>query len=95
MTDKINPSHYHIGDIDTIDFLRAKLTAEEFRGFCKGNVIKYQSRAEHKGEPDSDYAKASWYGAWLEGRDPRPPKPEVPLAPEPVVADPAKFSADD
>ena len=91
MTDKINPAHYHIGGEDLIDFLRAKLTAEEFRGFCKGNNIKYLVRAEYKGERESDYAKASWYAAWLEGRDPRPPKPITPVAPEPVVADPTQF----
>jgi len=40
MTDAINPTHYKAGGVETIDFLRAKLTPEEFAGFCKANVIK-------------------------------------------------------
>jgi len=58
------PPHYLTGGIETIDFIRAKLTPEEFRGFCKGNVIKYLSRAEHKGG-DEDYKKAAVYLGWL------------------------------
>ena len=42
MTDNINhPDHYTKGDIECIDALRAALTPEEFRGSCKGNVLKY------------------------------------------------------
>ena len=68
--DKVNPAHYRIGGIDTIDYLKAKLTPDEFRGFLKGNIIKYLSRAEAKGG-DEDYAKALWYSAFLAGNDPR------------------------
>ena len=70
MTDAINPTHYKAGGVETIDFLRAKLTPEEFAGFCKGNVIKYLSRAELKGGAE-DYCKAAWYASWLAGTDPR------------------------
>ena len=61
-----SPSHYLTGGIETIDFIKAKLTLEEFRGFCKGNVIKYLSRAEHKGGIE-DYQKAKVYLEWLIG----------------------------
>lgn len=70
MKDSINPDHYKQGGIECIDYLRAKLTPEEFRGFLKGNAIKYLSRAEQKGGAE-DYAKASWYTAMLAGKDPR------------------------
>jgi hypothetical protein len=70
VNDNVNPAHYKVGGIETIDYLRAKLTADEFRGFCKGNAIKYLSRAEHKGRAE-DYAKAGWYVAMLAGADPR------------------------
>jgi hypothetical protein len=30
-------------------------------GFCLGNVIKYISRAEHKGATIQDLEKAEWY----------------------------------
>lgn len=58
--DNINPNHYIFGGIETIDYLDAKMTAEEYRGFLKGNVLKYVSReAEKNGE--EDLKKAKWY----------------------------------
>jgi hypothetical protein len=66
----INPNHYKVGGVECIDYLKAKLSAEEFRGFLKGNAIKYLSRAEQKGHAE-DYAKAAWYTTMLSGKDPR------------------------
>jgi hypothetical protein len=34
MTDAVNPDHYKVGGIGTIDYLQAKLTPEEFAGYC-------------------------------------------------------------
>lgn len=51
---------YKHGDIECIDAIRACMSKEEFRGFCKGNVIKYLWRAEYKGG-EKDYKKASDY----------------------------------
>ena len=59
--DLVNPTHYQIGGIETIGYIEAKLTPEEFKGYCKGNSIKYLSRAGHKGEEIDDYKKAAWY----------------------------------
>ena len=60
--DDVNhPEHYTVGGIETIDILKAKLTAEEFKGFLKGNVIKYLCRANHKGKATQDIEKAQWY----------------------------------
>jgi hypothetical protein len=56
-----SPAHYTYGGIETIDFIRAKLTNEEFTGYLKGNVIKYLTRADLKGNPAQDLAKAKWY----------------------------------
>ena len=67
----LSPSHYTHGGIETIDFIRAKLTPDEFRGFLKGSVIKYLSRANLKGSEEQDYAKASFYSRMLAGDDPR------------------------
>lgn len=58
------PNHYTQGGIETIDFIRAKLSPEEFRGYCKGNAVKYLSRAELKGGAE-DYKKAQVYLGWL------------------------------
>jgi|TARA_R110000803_G_scaffold87355_4_gene154016 hypothetical protein len=57
--------HYQKGGIETIDFIKAKLTEEELIGYLKGNVIKYLSRANHKNSTDSDYEKALVYMNWL------------------------------
>lgn len=67
----LSPAHYTAGGIETIDYLRAKLTPDEFRGFCKGSIIKYLSRASLKGSEDEDYRKASFYSRMLAGDDPR------------------------
>ncbi|QDX34170.1 DUF3310 domain-containing protein [Oxalobacter formigenes] len=63
--DPVNqPSHYKTGGIEMIDILQAKLSPEEFKGFLKGNVLKYTIRAEHKNGIE-DYEKASVYANWL------------------------------
>ena len=64
------PPHYQTGDLETIDFIRAKLSAVEFRGYCKGNALKYLSREARKGG-DIDLKKAIWYLRTSVGDDPR------------------------
>ena len=51
--------HYRQGEIECIDAIEAALTPEEFRGFCKGNVLKYVWRERHK--DGASLAKAGWY----------------------------------
>jgi uncharacterized protein DUF3310 len=59
--DMVNhPPHYGQGDIECVDAIRAMLTAEEFRGWCKGNVVKYIWRERHKGG-DESLNKGGWY----------------------------------
>lgn len=61
MTSKVDhPSHYTQGGIECIDAIRAALTPEEFRGYCKGNIIKYAWRERYKGG-DEDIRKLSEY----------------------------------
>lgn len=61
-TDMVNhPPHYKVGGIETIDYIQAKLTDEEFSGYCKGNALKYISRANHKKDATEDLRKAVWY----------------------------------
>lgn len=54
------PAHYNQSGIECIDAIAASMTAEEFRGFLKGNVQKYVWRSEHKGGAQ-DYHKAQYY----------------------------------
>ncbi len=59
-----HPSHYNQGGIEAIDSIRASLTAEEFSGFCKGNIMKYVIREKHKNGVE-DLKKAQKYLEWL------------------------------
>lgn len=54
---EMRKDYYKKGGIETLDFIKAKLTEEQYLGFCLGNVIKYASRDKN---PD-DLAKASFY----------------------------------
>ena len=61
MDDVVNhPKHYNKHGIECIQAIRATLTDEEFRGYCKGNVIKYTWRERYK-NGEEDLKKASWY----------------------------------
>ena len=63
-----HPPHYTNGNIECIDAIQSALTAEEFRGYCKGNVIKYAFRERMKGGTE-DLRKAQWYLSRLTERD--------------------------
>lgn len=61
MTDNVNkPEHYRQGGIECIDAIQSALTPEEFRGYCKGNALKYVWRERYKGG-DESMRKAQWY----------------------------------
>lgn len=59
----ISPAHYTAGNIETIDYIRDKLTKEQFIGYCIGNVLKYVSRYRLKGGKE-DLQKAEVYLKW-------------------------------
>ena len=60
--DPVNrPAHYTAGSIECIDYIADVLTKEEFRGFLRGQVIKYQHRLTAKGNPAQDAKKLAWY----------------------------------
>lgn len=55
--DNVNhPPHYKAGGIETIDFIEAKSL-----NYNLGNVVKYITRADHKGNKLEDLQKAQWY----------------------------------
>ena len=58
-----HPDHYTDGGIETIDFIRAKLSSEAFEGYCIGNVLKYLSRYDKKNGVE-DLRKAHVYLKW-------------------------------
>lgn len=63
--DKVNhPGHYTFGEIEVIDYIRDKMTPDEFQGYCMGNILKYISRHKHKAGVE-DLKKAQVYLGWL------------------------------
>ena len=63
--DMVNsPPHYTAGGIETIDYIRAKLSSEGYRGYLQGNLLKYASRIGKKGSDDA--GKAAWYADRLD-----------------------------
>lgn len=62
MSDNVNhPAHYTSGGIETIDYMEAKSTPEEFRGHLRLTALKYLSRAGLKLDTIEDLKKARWY----------------------------------
>ena len=60
--DAVNhPLHYKIGGIETIDYMKAKSTPEEFKGHLRLTAIKYLSRTGYKDDALQDLKKAQWY----------------------------------
>ena len=60
--DAVNhPPHYKVGGIETIDYMKAKSTFEEFRGHLRLTAIKYLSRTGYKDDALQDLKKAQWY----------------------------------
>lgn len=63
--DMINhPAHYTFFQKEVIDVIKECLTPEEFKGYLKGNVIKYRMRAGIKGGTENrqeDLDKSNWY----------------------------------
>jgi hypothetical protein len=51
-----HPAHYKVGGIETIDFIEAKKL-----NYNIGNVVKYLTRADYKGNKLEDLRKAQWY----------------------------------
>lgn len=65
--DVINhPNHYKwFPDKEVIDVIESVLTEEEWRGYCKGNSLKYRLRAGKKGDVIEDIGKAEVYEGWV------------------------------
>ena len=59
--DNVNhPAHYTQGGIECIEAIKASMTASEFRGYLKGNAMKYMWRYQLKNGVE-DLRKAQWY----------------------------------
>lgn len=55
-----NPTHYTNGNIECLDAMQAMLSPDEFIGFLRGNIFKYQWRYKLKNGVE-DLKKAQFY----------------------------------
>lgn len=72
MNDAVHhPQHYTLPGltVESVDVIRAVLTPEEFKGWCKGNALKYSLRAGRKdpAKEVQDLAKAGVFLSWITG----------------------------
>ena len=56
--------HYDHGKVQPIDFMESFFTPAEYRGFLRGNIVKYISRYTQKAGLE-DIGKAETYMKWL------------------------------
>ncbi len=60
--DEVNsPEHYNYGNIECIEAIEESMTPLAFKGYLKGNTMKYLWRYERKGKVVQDLEKAQWY----------------------------------
>lgn len=62
------PAHYNHKGIECIDAIEASMSEIEFRGYLKGNAMKYLWRYTYKGRAAQDLRKGLWYFAKLADR---------------------------
>lgn len=68
--DNVNhPTHYNKGTMECLDVIKACLSDSEFKGFLKGNVLKYMYRKGDKGDALEDLNKACWYAKKLKEQE--------------------------
>ena len=56
-----SPSHYNTGNIECIEAIEDSMSPAAFKGYLKGNCMKYLWRYDYKGKPVEDLKKAGWY----------------------------------
>jgi len=56
-----NPDHYNTGNIECIDAIQESMSSVAFKGYLKGNCMKYLWRYDYKGKQVQDLQKAGWY----------------------------------
>jgi hypothetical protein len=54
-----SPSHYNKGSVEVIEVMQDQMRPMEYKGFLKGNILKYVLRYQDKGGV-KDLHKAEW-----------------------------------
>jgi len=55
------PRHYNTGNIECIEAIEESMSSVAFKGYLKGNCMKYLWRYDYKGKQVEDLQKAQWY----------------------------------
>ena len=55
-----SPPHYNTGNVECTVAIEESMTPDAFKGYLKGNVLKYMWRYEYK-NGTQDLEKAQWY----------------------------------
>jgi len=62
LEDVVNkPKHYNTGNIECIEAIEESMSSVAFKGYLKGNCMKYLWRYDYKGKQVEDLNKAKWY----------------------------------
>ena len=56
-----SPKHYNTGNIECIEAIEESMSSVAFKGYLKGNCMKYLWRYDYKGKQVEDLQKAQWY----------------------------------
>ena len=56
-----NPDHYNTGNIECIEAIEESMSSVAFKGYLKGNAMKYLWRYDYKGKQVEDLRKCEWY----------------------------------
>ena len=56
-----NPEHYNTGNIECIEAIEESMSSVAFKGYLKGNAMKYLWRYDYKGKQVEDLRKCQWY----------------------------------
>jgi len=60
MDDNVNKPEHYQGEIECIEAIEAAMSHEEFIGYLRGNIFKYNWRYRNKNGIE-DLRKAEWY----------------------------------
>lgn len=61
----MRPQRYAQGDIEAWDAMHSAMTQEEWNGMCKGTIIGYLWREQHKGGKTDLLKAKAWLDKWI------------------------------
>lgn len=59
------PARYTQGDIESWDAMHSAMSQDEWNGMCKGTIMKYLWREQHKGGKVDLLKARAWLEKWI------------------------------